>query len=205
MRVPVRGFSEVELGAGRELEHALSISSPKLVLCSSDVAQKNTATLTGSDTVSEVLVWGEEVPLASKIFTSLEEVLASVDMADTVDTAKVNESTSENSGTESRTEVEKSDSSEHGSTARRLENFGWTEDSHYKDHVAFILGSSGSTGLPKGVMLTHNNIVAALTRREGYHQEVYLRTYKRQPNYSGVGHDRLRSERRDAGKYSRDE
>lgn len=36
------------------------------------------------------------------------------------------------------------------------------EDLDAENHIAAILSSSGTTGLPKGVMITHKNIIAKM-------------------------------------------
>nr|CAD7392269.1 unnamed protein product [Timema cristinae] len=52
--------------------------------------------------------------------------------------------------------------SDYVSEQGRPQHFQLHRVEHPKDHVAFIFCSSGTTGLPKGVMITHHNVLSLL-------------------------------------------
>nr|CAD7427909.1 unnamed protein product [Timema monikensis] len=55
--------------------------------------------------------------------------------------------------------------SDYVSEQGRPQHFQLHRVEHPKDHVAFIFCSSGTTGLPKGVMITHHNVLSLLANQ----------------------------------------
>ncbi|GLH14666.1 Luciferin 4-monooxygenase [Gryllus bimaculatus] len=125
----------------REFIHAMGISKPKIVLCSASVAKSQP---------EEVFTENDHVK-AVLVWGCTPAILPAAyrkleDFLATDDELLVTES--------------------HGETEVHLNG----HQSETKN-VALILSSSGSTGLPKGVMLTHSNIIVALANSAMYTSE----------------------------------
>ncbi|XP_066996665.2 luciferin 4-monooxygenase isoform X2 [Anabrus simplex] len=134
----------------RELEHALEISQPRIVLCSASVGKCNQQGQTPSidaffkiDCIQDVIVWGSQDKNLPNVCKRLEDIINH--------TVEI----------ESKQYPENQKSSESSSINCDAVKSG-------ESHIALILSSSGSTGLPKGVTLTHTNVVAALTTSGSY-------------------------------------
>nr|CAD7417083.1 unnamed protein product [Timema poppensis] len=57
--------------------------------------------------------------------------------------------------------------SDYVSEQGRPKHFHLHRVEHPKEQVAFIFCSSGTTGLPKGVMITHHNVLSLIGQSEG--------------------------------------
>jgi long-subunit acyl-CoA synthetase (AMP-forming) len=131
-----------------EWKHALSITMPKLVMCSMSVCETKLEQYLESSNVKQVLVWDSKGKSLPQHATALEEFL------DATPTAQLERREQRNICNGS-TIIVTQDSEEKNVAGKK----------QTKNLPALILSSSGSTGLPKGVVLTHFNITAALTTR----------------------------------------
>ncbi|XP_063233856.1 uncharacterized protein LOC134537404 [Bacillus rossius redtenbacheri] len=126
----------------RELQHFASISSPRLAICSTELACRVLPSgttvaelLSGMQSVQEVFVWGDDTPDLPARCTPLLQLFSEIQ---TRDVCKGNPIVIDE------------------------DNEKYEVQHDYTRKVSFVLSSSGTTGLPKGVMLTHANFVAAL-------------------------------------------
>lgn len=104
-----------------ELNHALSLSKPKVIFTSPYVVDKVAQVAKENSFVKAVIVFADESPVPG--VTTLPEFInkCKSKLTGKLDPVKVN----------------------------------------IKEHVALVMCSSGTTGLPKGVQLTHFNLIAA--------------------------------------------
>ncbi|XP_069682902.1 luciferin 4-monooxygenase-like [Periplaneta americana] len=134
----------------REWAHALSLSRPKMVICSASVWEAQLETYLKSSNIEKIIVWNSNGEPLPKYAVSLEDIL---------DPTKVmlhkKEKLSNMNGNTFSTSEETTDNNK-------------SKKINTKDLTAFILSSSGSTGLPKGVVLTHFNVTAVLTTSGDY-------------------------------------
>ncbi|KAJ8898452.1 hypothetical protein PR048_003812 [Dryococelus australis] len=130
----------------RELLHLTRISRPRLAACSAEVARRQLSSsqtvgelLAGVTSVQEVLVWGDDTLNLPSGCMPIHQFLS-----------PCSEILPRNTSKDKHVIID--ETSEKGKE----------QQCDYTKQVSFVLCSSGTTGLPKGVMLTHSSVIAAL-------------------------------------------
>ncbi|XP_059062588.1 uncharacterized protein LOC131855351 [Achroia grisella] len=118
-----------------ELKHILSISEPRYMFCSPSYYEKQEKTLKSIAYLKKIILFGDTGPSDVLLFKDLVLPISSDVKSDLIVTNRLIRNV-------------------------KYEEFQPVDVNGHED-VLFILYSSGTTGLPKGVMLTHLNVLTS--------------------------------------------